>query len=183
MRSPCMLMFHYFFHFSIIIHQFPYFSYWNGPHHACSNGFCQAMASARLEVVIGATARTGAAEHFHNSVMQCNGDRSIIWLVVWNIFYFPIYWVANHPNWLSYFSEGWPNHQPEILRCTLLSDESKSAAGWRLCSTDGHFWSLFDGKKRSHPLLATTIFIGLSTVTYGWTPFPDVMVFQHENVP
>ena len=29
------------------------------------------------------------------------------------IFYFPIYWVANHPNWLSYFSEGWPNHQPD----------------------------------------------------------------------
>ena len=28
-------------------------------------------------------------------------------------FYFPIYWVANHPNWLSYFSEGWPNHQPD----------------------------------------------------------------------
>ena len=22
------------------------------------------------------------------------------------IFYFPIHWVANHPNWLSYFSEG-----------------------------------------------------------------------------
>ena len=21
--------------------------------------------------------------------------------------HFPIYWVANHPNWLSYFSEGW----------------------------------------------------------------------------
>ena len=35
------------------------------------------------------------------------------WLVVWNIFNFPIYWVANHPNWLSYFSEGWPNHQPD----------------------------------------------------------------------
>ena len=32
------------------------------------------------------------------------------WLVA--IFHFPIYWVANHPNWLSYFSEGWPNHQP-----------------------------------------------------------------------
>ena len=26
-----------------------------------------------------------------------------IWLVVWNIFYFPIYWVANHPNWLIFF--------------------------------------------------------------------------------
>ena len=25
------------------------------------------------------------------------------WLVVWNIFYFPIYWVANHPNWLIFF--------------------------------------------------------------------------------
>ena len=29
-------------------------------------------------------------------------------------FYFPIYWVANHPKWLSYFSEGWPNHQPVV---------------------------------------------------------------------
>ena len=29
------------------------------------------------------------------------------------IFYVPIYWVANHPNWRSYFSEGWPNHQPD----------------------------------------------------------------------
>ena len=36
--------------------------------------------------------------------------------MVWNIFYFPIYWEFHHPNWLSYFSEGWPNHQPEMLR-------------------------------------------------------------------
>ena len=28
------------------------------------------------------------------------------WLVVWNIFYFPIYWECHHPNWRSYFSEG-----------------------------------------------------------------------------
>ena len=28
------------------------------------------------------------------------------WLVVWNIFHFPIYWVSNHPNWRSYFSGG-----------------------------------------------------------------------------
>ena len=28
------------------------------------------------------------------------------WLVVWNIFYFPLYWECHHPNWLSYFSEG-----------------------------------------------------------------------------
>ena len=28
------------------------------------------------------------------------------WLVVWNMFYFSIYWECHHPNWLSYFSEG-----------------------------------------------------------------------------
>ena len=37
-------------------------------------------------------------------------------LVVWlPSMLFPIYWVANHPNWLPYFSEGWPNHQPEFI--------------------------------------------------------------------
>ena len=30
-------------------------------------------------------------------------------------FYFPIYWESHHPNWLSYFSEGWPNHQPDDI--------------------------------------------------------------------
>ena len=41
--------------------------------------------------------------------LVCTGwERNIHnWLVVWlPFFYFPIYWVANHPNWLSYFSEG-----------------------------------------------------------------------------
>ena len=28
------------------------------------------------------------------------------WLVVWNMFYFLIYWECHHPNWLSYFSHG-----------------------------------------------------------------------------
>ena len=35
------------------------------------------------------------------------------WLMVWNIFYFSIYWECHHPNWLSYYSEGWLNHQGE----------------------------------------------------------------------
>ena len=35
---------------------------------------------------------------------------------------FPFSWECHHPNWRSYFSEGWPNHQPEDdapnwLRC------------------------------------------------------------------
>ena len=38
-----------------------------------------------------------------------------------DIFYFPIYWVANHPNWLSYFSEGWPNHQPDKFCLPFIS--------------------------------------------------------------
>ena len=32
---------------------------------------------------------------------------------------FPIYWVYNHPNWRSYFSEGWLNHQPEIIQISV----------------------------------------------------------------
>ena len=31
-------------------------------------------------------------------------------------FYFYIYWECHNSNWLSYFSEGWLNHQPEIYR-------------------------------------------------------------------
>ena len=34
--------------------------------------------------------------------------------MVWNhrILWLSIYWECHHPNWLSYFSEGWLNHQP-----------------------------------------------------------------------
>ena len=42
-----------------------------------------------------------------------------IWLVVTGCHQFgilpEILGVANHPNWRSYFSEGWPNHQPENI--------------------------------------------------------------------
>ena len=30
-------------------------------------------------------------------------------------FYFPIEWECHHPNWLSYFSEGFFNHQPASI--------------------------------------------------------------------
>ena len=51
---------------------------------------------------------TAFGYHTYGSVM---GYEATGW---WfgTFFYFPIYWVANHPNWLSYFSEGWLNHQP-----------------------------------------------------------------------
>ena len=37
------------------------------------------------------------------------------WLVVWNIFSIQLGRI-NNPNWLSYFSEGWLNHQPDGFR-------------------------------------------------------------------
>ena len=56
-----------------------------------------------------------------------------IWLVVWLPFFnFPIYWVANHPNWLSYFSEGWPNHQHML--CIWYWGTSRSSAFKSLCA-------------------------------------------------
>ena len=41
------------------------------------------------------------------------------WLVVWNI----NYWEFHHPKWLSYFSEGWPNHQPGGIFLNALEDQ------------------------------------------------------------
>ena len=41
-----------------------------------------------------------AMEGFSNLTKDCD------WLVVWNMFYFSIYWECHHPNWLSYFVEG-----------------------------------------------------------------------------
>ena len=38
-------------------------------------------------------------------------------MVAMNLVYFPI-WECHHPNWRSYFSEGWPNHQPTPLKKT-----------------------------------------------------------------
>jgi hypothetical protein len=41
----------------------------------------------------------------------------LIWLVVWNSFYFTIYWECHHPNWrtLWFFKGVAKNHQPVIL--------------------------------------------------------------------
>ena len=53
-------------------------------------------------------------------------------------FYFPIYWVYNHPNWLSYFSEGWPNHQPGRFRPSELSHSvrKKEVEPWNIREID-----------------------------------------------
>ena len=58
------------------------------------------------------------------------------------IFYFPIYWVSNHPKWLSYFSKGWPNHQPVFLAQFLaqflqVSPRRSSSFLWKARSAAG----------------------------------------------
>ena len=44
------------------------------------------------------------------------------------IFYFPIYWVSNHPNWLSYFSEGFK--PPPTSLSMILSDHPVHPEFW-----------------------------------------------------
>ena len=53
--------------------------------------------------------------HYENvfALLLCTLDDACI------NFMFP-YIGNNHPNWLSYFSEGWPNHQPDV-ECRLTT--------------------------------------------------------------
>ena len=60
------------------------------------------------------------------------------WLVVWNMTCIFPYVRNNHPNWLSYFSEGWLNHQPDLMNSWASTKRSPSTkwrayrcAGWR----------------------------------------------------
>ena len=47
-------------------------------------------------------------------------DYDVSWLSGWwfgcHFLFSQKYWVANHPNWRSYFSEGWRNHQPVMIQ-------------------------------------------------------------------
>ena len=72
-------------------------------------------SSISIEKIIPATPIPDLKHQSVSSACRMVTDHRCVffWLVVWlPFFYFPIYWVSNHPNWLSYFSEGWPNHQP-----------------------------------------------------------------------
>ena len=57
------------------------------------------------------------------------GECSSGWWFGCHFLDFPIYWESYHPNWLSYFSEGWPNHQPvnhSNRECPLAPPFSRS---------------------------------------------------------
>ena len=42
------------------------------------------------------------------------------WLVVWNMFFFPIYWECHHPNWLPYFFRGVAQPPTRWQLCRIL---------------------------------------------------------------
>jgi hypothetical protein len=62
------------------------------------------------------------------------------WLVVWNIFYFSIYWECHHPNWRTHIFQKGLNHQPDSRYCpgffsgALSYEESMVIAIGRPCS-------------------------------------------------
>ena len=83
-----------------------------------------------------------AMEGFSNLTKDCD------WLVVWNMFYFSIYWECHHPNWQtpSFFrGVGW-NHQPVewplIVSFPIKNGDFpmvifplKMVEGWKIIST------------------------------------------------
>ena len=55
------------------------------------------------------------------------------WFGTWLLFL--IYWECHHPNWLSSFSEGWLNHQPDDILYLLLFTPI-----WTLKNLQNGFW-------------------------------------------
>ena len=76
----------------------------------------------------------------------CN--RKLVAGLLPSIWHFPTYWVANHPNWLSYFSEGWPNHQPESIPVLSSVVPWRSQSGfvnaWNRHLDEHHVWPVAD---------------------------------------
>ena len=59
------------------------------------------------------------------------------WLVVWNIFYFPIYWEFHHPNWRSHIVQrgGYTGPPTRLLFLILIE---LSTHGYFMHSSPGH---------------------------------------------
>ena len=66
------------------------------------------------------------------------GEVLIFWLVVWlpSILFSQKYWFSNHPNWRSYFSEGWPNHEPVLVAHFAATEGLESLKSSPGCGLD-----------------------------------------------
>ena len=68
------------------------------------------------------------------------------WLVVWNIFYFSVYWECHHPNWRTHiFQRGLVNHQPDHYGHTFCRKWRRT---WN-CYTLRCHWSSSATRQRS----------------------------------
>ena len=129
------------------------------------------------------------------------------WWFGCHFWHFPIYWVANHPNWLSYFSEGWPNHQPEETWLTLqiheyLKTEMDHRFGGKLCSgpsfcyihnsgglawtlgrqwTNGATWCELNRQQRRMAENSVCAFFCSAEVEDSWAR--SVSAFSHQSLP
>ena len=103
-------------HIYIYIHKYTYFTtqyieddhgVFNSSHPVlrCSPGWRHKWDTRKeWDAREGAAARLGSLGS--STHVTWTGKTSLLVGGLVAIFYFPIYWVANHPNWLSYFSEG-----------------------------------------------------------------------------
>ena len=89
----------------------------------------------RLDEVV----RLGGQNHESNWSESCSAG----WW--FGTFYIFPYIGNNHPNWLSYFSEGWPNHQPE-KGCSSVSGFAKEWKKKGLPPRSGAHWKKGDGE-------------------------------------
>ena len=67
-----------------------------------------------------------------------------IWLVVWNMFYFSIYWECHHPNWRTpSFFRGTGQPPTRKYRSDLRNIDVRNPARWPAQRTRGTiFWTL-----------------------------------------
>ena len=65
------------------------------------------------------------------------------WLVVWNIFYFPIYWEFHHPNWLIFFRGVQTTNQIRF---------SSFVHGWTRDATKAKCWRASETQRQLPPL-------------------------------
>ena len=83
------------------------------------------------------------------------------------LFIFP-YIGNNHPNWLSYFSEGWPNHQPAVCLSSyfhmILGELTHWSWRWLMCRSP----SSYPSKGPVTPLF-TRVFVRSLGKPMPWT--------------
>ena len=70
-----------------------------------------------------------------------NQQRHTGWWFGTSILFSQKYWESNHPNWLSYFSEGWPNHQPVMFGHEKLCKMGLFFSPDTLDFTSGHWFN------------------------------------------